>query len=91
MKLKNQKILCLQIIETIYKQKKYICNYTQRNIKERYSTLKRIIHCYNCQNLQENFKCYKKLIKNLIVKTQWNYLDETIYWWVEPSTKFTLG
>ena len=30
-------------------------------------------------------------MKKSAAKTQWNYLDETIYWWVEPSAKFTLG
>ena len=46
------------------KQYKYIYIYIymttqKRNIKERWATLKRIMHSYSCWNLQDSFNYYK--------------------------------
>ena len=48
---------------------KYIYMTTQkRNIKERWATLKRIMHSYSCWNLQDSFNYYKNQTNKQINK-----------------------
>ena len=49
----------------------YIYMTTQKkNIKERWATLKRIMHSYGCWNLQDSFNYYKNQTIYIYITTQ---------------------